>query len=114
MDLVEMVKSPGYICGPLTLLAGVAAVVACARATRRADRTSARRAAVWSLVPVAVGVAGAAYGAAHWWLSGQVAPDRAEVWMRLGYVVLFGVFAAAVPLVWSAALLVRRPPAAPA
>ncbi|MBA4066099.1 MAG: hypothetical protein C0501_20745 [Isosphaera sp.] len=114
MDLVEMVKSPGYIFGPLMLLAGAAAVVACVRATRRADRTSARRAVTWSLTPIALGIVGAMVGAAVWWLSDRVAPDRLEVWMRLGYVVLFGVFVAAVPLVWSSALLVRRPPAAPA
>jgi hypothetical protein len=113
MDFMLLLKAPGYIFGPLMLLAGVAAVVACARASWRPDRAARRRAVAWALVPLALGVVGATYGAVRWGLSGQVAQDRAFVWGLLGYTVLFGALVAALPLAWAAAL-VRRRPVAPA
>ncbi len=109
MDFLLLLKAPGYVFGPLMLLGGLAALVACARATRRADRAARRRALVWALVPLAVGAVAAAFGAVRWGLSGQVAPDRAFVWGLLGYTVLFGTLVTAGPLAWAAVLAVRRP-----
>lgn len=108
MDFVTMVRSPGYIFGPLMLLTGLVALVVCLRATLRADRPAARRAVAWSLAPVGVGILGALVGLAYWGLSDMVSENRAETWGYLGYTVLFGILVAAVPLVWSVALLRRQ------
>jgi hypothetical protein len=108
---VQVVRSPGYIFGPLTLLAGLVALALCARATLRSGRAAAHRALLWSLLPTALGVAGAIFGAIVWASSGKAAPDPAAVWAALGCTVLFGVFTSALPVLWSLALLWRRPPA---
>src|SRR5438094_157734 len=99
MDIVMMIRSPGYIFGPLMLVLGVAAVVVCVRAARRGDRPSARRAVGWSLSPIAAGLAGAVFGLTYWAAATRPDADRGVVWAALGYTVLFGVFVAAVPLV---------------
>ena len=104
MDFTMLIRSAGYIFGPLMLLCGLAAVVACVRATRRGDRPSARRAAGWSLSPIAAGLVGVVYGLIYW-VSLGMPGNRASGFVALGYTVLFGVFVAAVPLLWSAALL---------
>jgi hypothetical protein len=108
---VQVVRSPGYIFGPLMLLAGLVAAALCLRATLRPGRGGAQRALAWSFLPTALGVAGAIFGAAVWASSGRAAPDPAAVWAALGCTVLFGVFTSVVPVLWSLALLWRRPPA---
>lgn len=111
MNFFEMVlQSPGWIFGPLMLLAGVTAVVMCVRAMSR-DLAAAQRALLWSLLPVVLGVGGAIVGGIVWMATGQVAPAPASVWMALGGTILFGVFTAVVPALWSLILLQRRPPA---
>ena len=107
--LLLIVQSPGYIFGPLMLLAGVAAAVVCARATRHADRVRAIRALTWSLAPVALGVLGAIVGGIVWALADRPATDPARAWAALGCTILFGAIVAAVPVAWSLALLRRRP-----
>lgn len=109
MDFMLLLKAPGFIFGPLMLIAGLVAVVVCVRASLRPDRVSHRRAVAWSLAPLALGLVGATYGAVHWAVSGRVAPDRGFVWLLLGYTVLFGVLVTAVPLVWATALTRRKP-----
>ena len=106
-----VVKSPGYIFGPLMLLAGLAAVVACVRATRRPDRTAARRALRWSLLPPALGVVGALFGAVVALISGFPADRWVAAFPYLICTILVGVFVALVPALWSFVLLRRQPPA---
>jgi len=108
--LVMVFKSPGWIFGPLMLLSGLVAVVMCARATVRAERVAARRALRWSLVPPALGVVGAIVGGIVWAAHGP-ASDPARARMALFCTVVFGVFCAAVPTLWSLVLLQRRPAA---
>jgi len=108
---LTVVKSPGYIFGPLMLLAGLAAVALCVRATFRGDRGSARRALRWSLLPPAVGVVGAVFGAAVAAAEGFPANAWVAAAPYLAGTVLFGVFVAAVPALWSLVLLARRPAA---
>ncbi len=104
MNFFEMVvRSPGLIFGPLMLLTGAIAVVACVRATRRADRAAARRALVWSGLPPVLGVVGAMVGAAV----GAPNPE----WMALVATIAFGVFVAILPALWSLVLLRQRPTA---
>ncbi|MBN9119004.1 MAG: hypothetical protein J0I06_07560 [Planctomycetes bacterium] len=111
MDFFEMVwRSPGWIFGPLMMLAGVVAVVMCARATLRSDRVPARRALAWALVPPVLGALGAVFGAVVWALSGPAA-DPARARMALVCTVAFGLFVAAVPFLWALVLLQRRPAA---
>lgn len=107
---VMVLKSPGYVFGPLMLLAGLVAVGMCARATRRPDRAPARRALVWSAVSPALGVVGAIVGAVVWALNGP-APDPALSRMALFCTFVFGAFCAVVPALWALVLLQRRPAA---
>jgi uncharacterized membrane protein len=110
MDFFLMVfRSPGYIFGPLMLLAGLAAVALCLRATFRPDRASARRVLFWSLVPPVLGVVGAIVGAVVLALADQPGKDWAEASKYLGCTILFGVFVAVIPALWSLVLLQRRP-----
>jgi uncharacterized membrane protein len=112
MDFFEMVlKSPGYIFGPLMLLAGLAAVAMCVKATLRPDRSAARRALTWALAAPALGAVGAVVGAGVAALSDQPNKDWATAAAHLGCTVLFGVFVALVPALWALALLRRRPTA---
>jgi hypothetical protein len=108
--LVRVVQSPGYIFGPLMLLAGLVALALCVRAALRPGRAAVRQALTWSLVPTALGVLGAIFGAIVRANAGQAALDSAAAWTALGCTVLFGVFTSALPVVWSFALLWRRPP----
>jgi|GEM_PF-6656834 len=110
MDFFKLVlQSPGWIFGPLMLIAGLVAIVMCVRAMSR-DRSAARRALLWSLLPVVFGVVGAITGGIVWMATGQVAPAPTMVWMALGGTILFGVFVAIIPTLWSIILLQRRPP----
>jgi len=108
--LVMVIRSPGWIFGPLMLLSGLVAFVVCVRATARAERAAARRALRWSLVPPALGVVGAIVGGIVWVASGA-ATDPARARMALFCTFVFGVFCAAIPMLWSLALLQRRPAA---
>jgi hypothetical protein len=108
---VMMLKSPGYIFGPLMLLAGLAALVMCVRATRRPDRTAARRALRWSLLPPVIGVVGALYGVAVGIIYGFPANAWVAAAPYLGCTILFGVFVAIIPALWAFVLLQRRPTA---
>jgi hypothetical protein len=105
---VLVFRSPGYIFGPLMLLAGLAAVALCLRATFRPDRPSARRALLWSLVPPALGVAGAIFGAVVLALADQPGKDWVQASKYLGCTILFSVFVAVIPALWSLVLLQRR------
>jgi hypothetical protein len=110
MDFFRMVlQSPGYIFGPLMLLAGLAAVVMCVQATRRPDRAAARRALLWSLTPPVFGVAGAIFGVAVGIIGGFPANAWVAAAPYLGCTILFGVFVAIIPALWSVVLLQRRP-----
>jgi uncharacterized membrane protein len=106
-----VVQSPGYIFGPLMLLAGLTAVVLCVRATRRPDRVRARRALVWALVPPVVGMVGAICGAIVKALTDQPNKDWSAALPHLGGTILFGVFVALVPALWALVLFQRRPTA---
>jgi hypothetical protein len=109
--LTAMVQSLGWLFGPLMLLAGLAALVMCARATVRTDRPVARRALMWALLPPVLGVVGAIVGLVVWFVSQPGAPNRGPNWLALGYTVLFGVFVALAPALWALVLLRQRPAA---
>jgi hypothetical protein len=106
-----LVKSPGYIFGPLMMLAGLVAVVMCVRATLRPERANTRRALRWSAVPPALGVVGAIYGAAVGIIGGFPANAWVAAAPYLAGTILFGVFVAIVPALWALVLLQRRPTA---
>jgi hypothetical protein len=108
---VLVVQSPGYIFGPLMMLAGLVALGMCARATLRPERLAARQSLVWSLLPTALGVVGAVVGAIVWALAGPAAPAAATAFASLGCTILFGAFITVIPAIWSLALLRRRPTA---
>ena len=107
---VMVLRSPGWIFGPLMLLTGLVAVGMCARATRRPDRIPARRALVCALVPPALGVVGALVGAVVWAVEGPMA-DPARSRMALFCTIVFGVFVAIVPALWALVLVQHRPTA---
>ena len=108
---LTVVRSPGYIFGPLMLLGGLVAFVMCLRAALRPDRAPAVRALKWSAVPPALGAVGAIVGAVVLALSNQAAKDWAEASVYLFCTIVFGVFVAVVPALWALVLLQRRPPA---
>lgn len=108
---VMVVRSPGYIFGPLMLLAGLVALAMCVRAARRPDRAAARRALRWSAVPPALGVVGVLFGVVVLALNGQIEAAWGSGAPYLGCTVLFGVFVAAVPALWALTLYRRRPTA---
>lgn len=107
---VLLLQAPGYIFGPLMMLAGFVAVVMCVWATFRTDRGSARRALMWSAVPPVLGVLGVIFGAIVWALNGP-ASDPARARLALFLTIVFGVFCALVPALWALVLVQRRPPA---
>jgi hypothetical protein len=108
---VTVVRSPGYLFGPLMLFAGLIAVALCVQAARRLDRARARRALVWALVPPVLGVVGAISGAVVLALTEQPNKDWSAALPYLGGTILFGVFVALVPALWSFFLFRRRPTA---
>lgn len=108
--LLMVFRSPGWIFGPLMLLSGLVALAMCVRAMALTDRAAALRALRWSLVPSVLGVVGALVGGAVWALSGPAA-DPARAWMARFCTIVFGIFAATVPVLWAIALLFCRPPA---
>ena len=107
--LVDIISSAGSIFGPAMLLAGLAALRLCRRATWWNKTNRARRTAIRvSLLPPILGVVGAIVGLC------VVVATKNEVplgaWQLLGNCILFGVIVGLVPLMWSLALP-RRPDA---
>jgi hypothetical protein len=98
------------------LLAGLAALISCLRATIHPESVPPRRALRWSLLPPALGVVGALVGAGLvgylWFVQGRLADEPVRMWTALGNTVLFGVFVAIVPALWALLLLQRRPASA--
>lgn len=102
MSILWLFNSAGWIFGPLVLLAGIAAVLLCVRATLRP--TARRQAFLVSLSPLAVGCAGAIAGLILFLPDGM----KTEHWLSLGKVILAGLVVSVVPLVWSVIML-RKP-----
>jgi hypothetical protein len=106
--LFLMVKSSGLLFGVSMLLAGLVALVLCARATWVRTSRTRRAAVIASLAPLVIGIIGAAVQAVLLWLASQRGAVVAGDWPHLGYVVLFGLTISALPLLWSALLRHHR------
>jgi presenilin-like A22 family membrane protease len=112
MNVLWLFDTCGYVFGPAIMAAGVFAVALCAMASRPSSPRSARhRAVAVALLPAAIGLCGALFGLAVWWV------DRVPVppWLALGKVCLAGLAMSALPLIWSLLLArARRDSASPA
>ena len=111
--LGDLLSAPGWIFGPLMLLAGAAAGGMCGWATLRPSRRAARRAVGWSVAPAALGVMGAVLGGVRWFVYASAVSPWSGTWPVLGYTILFGALVSLVPLAWAIALA-RRATGGPA
>ncbi|MBM3979598.1 MAG: hypothetical protein FJ304_04815 [Planctomycetes bacterium] len=93
------------------LLAGLVTLAMCVRAARRSDRAAARRALRWSAVPPALGVVGVLFGVVVLALNGQIEKAWGSGAPYLSCTVLFGLFVADVPALWTL-MVYRRGPTA--
>lgn len=98
MVLMQLFNTLGFVFGPLMLLAGIAALALCFRASGRQESFQRRRQAVMgSFAPLVVGIAAAITGLIMFIPAGM----NDELMRNLGKAVLAGVVVTALPLVWS-------------
>ena len=107
--IIEMIRSSGWMFGGAMLLAGLVALVLCARASWIRTDPARRAALIASITPLVLSFIGVLYGTVLLWHLSQDGLDVADDWPRLGFIVLFGMTISYVPLLWSA--LLRRGPA---
>lgn len=110
MWLRGLFSTCGYIIGPAILLAGLAAVLLCVRASLRGSPPRAPWTALMSsLVPVVIALfVGVPFGLIVVWRAGELAKDPGTLALNLGQMCLAGLVVTALPLAWSL-LLLRLP-----
>lgn len=107
MILLKLFDTCGPIVAVVMFLAGIAAVVLCVRASRQPNVLPLRRAVYGSLLPLAVGIAGALFGLVYVLSENPPGGLQNEHWANLGKVVLAGLTVSAMPMLWC--LMMLRP-----
>ena len=103
MGILWLFDTTGMIIGPIMWLTGLVALVLCLRASTWARNLRAARVALaTSSLPLLAGLCAIPFGVIVMWSAGQL---DALNWGALVKACLAGLVVAAVPLIWSFALL---------
>lgn len=103
MNILWLFDSCGAIFGSAIMLAGIAAIILCVRATLRGNtRRNQRITIAVATLPFVLGICGFVFGIVFCWIAGV--PNIS--WAALGKVCLAGAVVSVVPLIW--ALLLYR------